>query len=435
MPVAYYGDRISPHMTRLLNGSLVCHDVPINRIGTQPYMGREIGLTGDSAEKEFVVTRRPEEVFNPAALASFEGIPVTDDHPPCDVNIDNISVYGKGHVQNVRQGQGKDAGYTVADLVVTDPQLIGEIENGKREVSCGYPCDFVPMDNGTFDQRNMRGNHVAIVDEGRAGPHASIKDSAMKPTERGNKMPTEKKAGLMGKILKALALDESTTPEDLEEAAKLSPKETKDEIPVKPTVPSPEGKAPESAETHDADPLAAILAKLEGIEARLAKLETPAKDEDQDDLEKIASEEEGESPLQQAFEEKTGEEAPGDYDPQENEESVTIPPENIPEKKAAPAVDAKTVRKLAADMRGVLAKNIKDPVAFKAAAKDAATAITAAYGPMGGSNDGYAQFQKATQQARQERFAHDSANQYERVAAETQNAYNQINPHTHKEAK
>ena len=35
MAIAYYGARISPHMTRTPEGYLICHDVPINRTGDQ----------------------------------------------------------------------------------------------------------------------------------------------------------------------------------------------------------------------------------------------------------------------------------------------------------------------------------------------------------------------------------------------------------------
>ena len=45
--IAYYGTRISPHMTETLEGFLICHDVPINRIGEQEYTARELQLGGE----------------------------------------------------------------------------------------------------------------------------------------------------------------------------------------------------------------------------------------------------------------------------------------------------------------------------------------------------------------------------------------------------
>lgn len=37
---AYYGDRISPHMTESPEGYLICHDVPIARTGPQEYLAK-----------------------------------------------------------------------------------------------------------------------------------------------------------------------------------------------------------------------------------------------------------------------------------------------------------------------------------------------------------------------------------------------------------
>lgn len=126
---AYYGDRFSPHMTRTPEGYLICHDVPIARTGTQQYMPKELGLEGEGL---ITVFRNENEVFKPAAVASFEGKPVTDNHPPVDVMPDNYSIYTKGVVQNVRRGNGDQQDKILADLIIYDANLISEIESGKR---------------------------------------------------------------------------------------------------------------------------------------------------------------------------------------------------------------------------------------------------------------------------------------------------------------
>ena len=79
--LAYYGYAISPNQIETGEGFLICRNVPIARIGVQEYLGREIGLSGADAERLITVTRPPEEVFSDAAMASFEGKPVTNDHP------------------------------------------------------------------------------------------------------------------------------------------------------------------------------------------------------------------------------------------------------------------------------------------------------------------------------------------------------------------
>ena len=186
MAVAYYGDRISPHMTDTPEGFLICHDVPIARTGPQDYLAREMMLDGDP-ERIVTVQRHPEDVFEAATLASFEGKPVTDGHPPENVGPENYSAYTKGHVQNVR----RSGDYIVADLYINDANLAEEVRNNvKREVSCGYLCSYVP-DGAGYRQSNIRGNHVAVVPKGRAGAAVAIQDTAPEAEKGGNKHMNE----------------------------------------------------------------------------------------------------------------------------------------------------------------------------------------------------------------------------------------------------
>ena len=173
---AYYGSRFSPNMTETPEGFLIAHNVPIARTGWYDYLGEEIGAE-DQAGKVVQVYRSPEEVFAPAAIASFEGKVLTDEHPPDQVTPDNATRYAKGVVQNVRQGSGTDIDLLIADLVVYDQMLIDEIQQGKREVSAGYECTYEEAGNGTYLQKQICGNHVAVVKSGRAGDRIAIKDS------------------------------------------------------------------------------------------------------------------------------------------------------------------------------------------------------------------------------------------------------------------
>mgnify|MGYP005801048817 FL=1 len=186
MAIAYYGDRISPHMTDTPEGFLICHDVPIARTGPQDYLAREMMLDGDP-ERVVTVQRYPEDVFEAATLASFEGKPVTDGHPPENVGPENYAAYAKGHVQNVR----RSGEYIVADLYINDANLAEEVRNNvKREVSCGYLCNYVP-DGAGYRQSNIRGNHVAVVPKGRAGSTVAIQDTAPEAEKGGNKHMNE----------------------------------------------------------------------------------------------------------------------------------------------------------------------------------------------------------------------------------------------------
>lgn len=132
-----------------------------------------------SSRREY---RSPEEVFKQDSLESFAGTIVTDDHPPEIITARNARTYSVGHVgEQIR----KDGEHVIATLWVNDAETIRKMENGKAQLSCGYECDLVNQagiaPNGErYDaiQTNIRGNHVAIVDVGRAGPSARVRMDA-----------------------------------------------------------------------------------------------------------------------------------------------------------------------------------------------------------------------------------------------------------------
>ncbi len=217
--LAYYGYTISPNQLETGEGFLICRNAPIARTGTQEYLGREIGLDGADSERLVTVYRSPEEVFSDAALASFEGKPATNDHPPDLIGPDDVAVYEKGHAQNIRRGSGEWADYILADLHIHDRELIDAVQNGKREISCGYTCEYVENADGTYSQKNIRGNHIAVVDRGRAGKRAAILDSdtVSKAQAKRPERKAMKKNGLFFKLFGQAAKDKS--PEEIEQLA------------------------------------------------------------------------------------------------------------------------------------------------------------------------------------------------------------------------
>ena len=174
MARAYYGSKISDNITVLDNGCLVCFNVPIARVGTYKYLREELGLEGSGIVD---VYREPEEVFDEVAIASFEGKAFTDTHPAVDVTADNWSIYAKGELKNVRRGKGDKSNFLLADILVRDPIVINEIQSGaKRESSAGYDCEYGER-GGKGYQTNIRGNHAALVQAGRAGSQVKIYDT------------------------------------------------------------------------------------------------------------------------------------------------------------------------------------------------------------------------------------------------------------------
>jgi uncharacterized protein len=141
--------------------------------------------------------RPADEVFRQDALRSFEDAPVTVDHPDRMVTKDNAREVSVG---NVKETPRRDGDFAIARVLVTDSAAIDEVESGRRRaVSCGYECDYdatpgVTPDGQRYDgiQRNIRGNHLALVPAGRAGPEARIRlDAADAVQVDGKPQPKE----------------------------------------------------------------------------------------------------------------------------------------------------------------------------------------------------------------------------------------------------
>lgn len=160
-------ERLSQHKYKTPEGYLICTDAILARTGKQTYRKNEIFADSED-DSEIEVDRPAKEVFSPATLASFENKPITVEHPDEDVNAGNHNEYSVGFVRDVHKGIAEGQDVMLGTLVITDAQTINEIENGEHvELSCGYDCDIV--DEANPHQSNIRGNHVALCQQGRAG--------------------------------------------------------------------------------------------------------------------------------------------------------------------------------------------------------------------------------------------------------------------------
>lgn len=232
--VAQLSDRIS----ETPEGFLICEGVPITRAGDLMYSPSETPVTPNG--NMTVISRTVEDIHDPATIASFEGKPVTINHPDDFVTPDNWRALAVGVVQNVRPGEGEDDDKLLADLLITDYEAISALKSKRlREVSCGYEAEYVEIAPGKGRQENIIGNHVALVAAGRCGSECAIFDHA--PKKENPPMTMKQKImGIFGK-----ALDEAM------------PEET-------PPANDQEGQQPDLAQV-----LAAITARLEAIEAAL----------------------------------------------------------------------------------------------------------------------------------------------------------------------
>lgn len=147
----------------------------ITRTGAFEYYGHELGMMGSDANKKVNIYRTEDELFSPETMSSFEGVPITLLHPE-DHFIDAETWDEKqpvGHVQNGRR-EGK---FLVYDAYINDAAAIKTIEKlGIREVSCGYEPPELVQRGEEIHHINIRGNHVAIVPEGRGGSAVRLND-------------------------------------------------------------------------------------------------------------------------------------------------------------------------------------------------------------------------------------------------------------------
>jgi len=156
---------------RRADGTMVV-DAYFGRIGVQLYSDGKGGVRRE--------LRLPEHVFEKASLDSFGNITVTNNHP--DTGLINAAVASRYAVGMTGDVVARDGSRMRGKIALFDGGAIDAAESGKVQLSNGYTCDLVHQSGvhpefGEYDaiQTNIRGNHVAIVDAGRAGPECRMR--------------------------------------------------------------------------------------------------------------------------------------------------------------------------------------------------------------------------------------------------------------------
>ncbi len=212
----FFTTQLGPTRFELADGSLLCKDVPIARTGMQLYKAEDLPKIKPDADGEIVVTRSPEEVFNPASIASFEGMSVVITHPEdamgniVFVNPSNWRELAHGHIENVHQGTGNQSDLLLADIVVKTIEAIQAIYAGMVQISLGYDAEYEQTAPGRANQYQIIGNHAAFVPFGRAGDRCSIGDSQNMTTKA-----KEKAQGWFTKLRQAIKTKDDATASDL----------------------------------------------------------------------------------------------------------------------------------------------------------------------------------------------------------------------------
>lgn len=194
------------------NGFMHIKYSPFTKEQVAPYYGREIPgweAAGLQADKTYYGYRSAEELSKPETVESLNGIPVQFRHHPD---------FADAPAKETRVGAaGTDAEwkrpYLFNSMTIYDDKAKSVINNGfMRELSLAY--QYKPeFKKGTFDgkpydfiMRNIRANHIALVEEGRAGKDVLVYDSKPIPKTKAEVKNMDEKEILKNAITALQAL-------------------------------------------------------------------------------------------------------------------------------------------------------------------------------------------------------------------------------------
>ena len=154
-----------------INNYITVEKNPISRSGVFQYLGRSIGAP--EPDKIYNVYR-PAEEFTPETIDSFKLLPIVNDHTmlgPPEAGL--VPAEEKGVHGTTGESVVFEDGVLYATLKIFSETLASMIESGRTALSLGYRCIYEKA-SGIFDgqkydyiQRNLRGNHLALVDAAR----------------------------------------------------------------------------------------------------------------------------------------------------------------------------------------------------------------------------------------------------------------------------
>lgn len=300
----YVKSIISDNIAATPEGYLLCRNVKLAHTEDLVYSKGEHPFPDNVGD--VTMKRSAEELFSDKTIASFQGKPITIEHPEDFVDPENWQELAMGTVQNVRRVKDD----LVGDLLITVQEAIDKVNNGLREVSLGYNAMWELMDDEkTGEFKDIIGNHCALVEQGRAGEQYAILDhkkgismdmtakfkkyfgkSVEDAIAEKEKEDKESKDSDMEKVVKDLQkkvadLEKSMKPKEEsedEESDEPKPKETTKK----------EKEIEKDEKSKDADPVAECLAKIEAMLKKMMGGEEES--EDDDDSEPVVADEDAE---------------------------------------------------------------------------------------------------------------------------------------------
>ena len=150
------------------NGWMYVDDNPITKEGVFPYLGKEIGAP--ESDRIYYVYRPAEELQKQETIDSFKLLPFIDDHEM--LGKDATPAEKKGVAGMIGESVKFEAPYLKGNLKILANRVLDKINSGKIELSAGYYSTY-DFESGVFNeqrydavQRNIRANHLALVDKG-----------------------------------------------------------------------------------------------------------------------------------------------------------------------------------------------------------------------------------------------------------------------------
>jgi hypothetical protein len=173
------------------DGNFLIDENPITKVGVFEYSGAQIIADPSNPDridpnKIYKVFRPAEELCKKETIESFKLKPLIDEHATLGHEKGRITAAEKG-VHGVIGDRVKfdpESGFLLGNLKIYAGGLPEKIDfEGKKEISAGYSCRFEKC-SGVFDgvayefvQRDILGNHIALVQEGRSGHEVAVQDN------------------------------------------------------------------------------------------------------------------------------------------------------------------------------------------------------------------------------------------------------------------
>lgn len=195
-----------------MNGWYTVEDNPISKVGVYPYYGRQMNISGVEPNKIYWVLRPESSLSDPEFHESIKLLPWIDEH--IMLGLEGIPAEEKG-VEGITGEKVYFKDDTVhINLKVFSEDLKQSIDAGKKELSLGYTARYQPQ-TGIFEgerydfvQRELRGNHLALVKKGRMGSEVAVLDAQLSLLNDGETMNEKQLAEALAK-LRGIGFDEA----------------------------------------------------------------------------------------------------------------------------------------------------------------------------------------------------------------------------------